>query len=220
MARESCASSACFSARVCSAIARDCSPRANAMRPCSRHERGELGVGDLLPQRVGRAAKGGGRLSEVVLKEPGLGQRGPDAQLVFATERARSQHAEAGGAAPHPGRARARHCARASVGEELATATAGVYKVYKRREGYNRGPMPLAAYGVTHQGRRSTNEDAWLVDLGTAAYWSSPTGWAGTTPVKSPRRWPSRSSAKFSRDGTPQVERLDEALQAGQRPRS
>jgi len=25
--------------------------------------------------------------------------------------------------------------------------------------------MPLAAYGVTHQGRRSTNEDAWLVDL-------------------------------------------------------
>jgi PPM family protein phosphatase len=27
------------------------------------------------------------------------------------------------------------------------------------------GPMPLAASGVTHQGRRSTNEDAWLVDL-------------------------------------------------------
>jgi serine/threonine protein phosphatase PrpC len=26
--------------------------------------------------------------------------------------------------------------------------------------------MPLAASGVTHQGRRSTNEDAWLVDLG------------------------------------------------------
>jgi PPM family protein phosphatase len=26
--------------------------------------------------------------------------------------------------------------------------------------------MPLAAYGVTHQGRRSTNEDAWLVDPG------------------------------------------------------
>jgi protein phosphatase len=25
--------------------------------------------------------------------------------------------------------------------------------------------MPLAASGVTHQGRRSTNEDAWLVDL-------------------------------------------------------
>lgn len=25
--------------------------------------------------------------------------------------------------------------------------------------------MPLAAYGVTHQGRRSSNEDAWLVDL-------------------------------------------------------
>jgi protein phosphatase len=25
--------------------------------------------------------------------------------------------------------------------------------------------MPLAAYGGTHQGRRSTNEDAWLVDL-------------------------------------------------------
>jgi protein phosphatase len=25
--------------------------------------------------------------------------------------------------------------------------------------------MPLAAYGVTHPGRRSTNEDAWLVDL-------------------------------------------------------
>jgi PPM family protein phosphatase len=25
--------------------------------------------------------------------------------------------------------------------------------------------MPLAAYGATHQGRRSTNEDAWLVDL-------------------------------------------------------
>jgi serine/threonine protein phosphatase PrpC len=25
--------------------------------------------------------------------------------------------------------------------------------------------MPLAAFGVTHQGRRSTNEDAWLVDL-------------------------------------------------------
>jgi len=26
--------------------------------------------------------------------------------------------------------------------------------------------MPLAASGVTHQGRRSTNEDSWLVDLG------------------------------------------------------
>jgi len=26
--------------------------------------------------------------------------------------------------------------------------------------------MPLAAHGVTHQGRRSTNEDAWMVDLG------------------------------------------------------
>jgi PPM family protein phosphatase len=25
--------------------------------------------------------------------------------------------------------------------------------------------MPLAAFGVTHQGRRSTNEDSWLVDL-------------------------------------------------------
>src|SRR3970040_507859 len=25
--------------------------------------------------------------------------------------------------------------------------------------------MPLAASGVTHQGRRSTNEDTWLVDL-------------------------------------------------------
>jgi len=25
--------------------------------------------------------------------------------------------------------------------------------------------MPLAAHGVTHQGRRSTNEDSWLVDL-------------------------------------------------------
>src|SRR5262245_21359938 len=25
--------------------------------------------------------------------------------------------------------------------------------------------MPLAASGVTHQGRRSTNEDSWLVDL-------------------------------------------------------
>ena len=49
--------------------------------------------------------------------------------------------------------------------ESCATATAGVYEVYTRKEGYNLDPMPLAASGVTHQGRRSTNEDAWLVDL-------------------------------------------------------
>ena len=36
MARESWAISACFRARLCSAMARDCSPRANATRPCSR----------------------------------------------------------------------------------------------------------------------------------------------------------------------------------------
>ena len=27
------------------------------------------------------------------------------------------------------------------------------------------GRMPLAAHGATHQGRRSTNEDSWLIDL-------------------------------------------------------
>jgi len=54
MLRESCASSACFSARVCSAIARDCSPRAIAMRPCKRQsvDRREGGI-------CSRSASGG-----------------------------------------------------------------------------------------------------------------------------------------------------------------
>jgi PPM family protein phosphatase len=40
----------------------------------------------------------------------------------------------------------------------------GVYKVSSPDEGYNSGRMPLAAHGVTHTGRRKTNEDSMLLD--------------------------------------------------------
>ena len=167
MARESCASSACLSARVCRAIARDCSPRANAMRPCSRHERRELRVGDLLAQRVGRAAEGGGGLREVVLQQPGFGQRGPDAQLVVATERAGSQDRPAssgrnfGPAAAFQGRP-----PRGQGWQESCEPPRQEYTKYPHEgKAIIWVRMPLAAHGVTHPGRRTTNEDTWLVDL-------------------------------------------------------
>src|SRR4030095_8917740 len=86
--------------------------------------------------RAARTLSSSSRLSEPPLRV--LGRRG-------------------GTSAPRP-RARAA-ATRARVEDSGATATSAVYKVYMRREGYNRVKMPLAAYGVTHQGRRSTNED-------------------------------------------------------------
>ena len=98
-------------------MARDCSPRAKVMPAVQAPERRQLRVGDALPERVGRAAERGGRLGEVVLEQPGFGQRGPDRQLVFAIERARiAAGASSWATPPRPGRARARAFARASVG--------------------------------------------------------------------------------------------------------
>ena len=55
-------------------------------------ECGETCVGDLFAQGVRRTAERRGCLSQIVLKQPGLGQRGSDAQLVLAAERAGPQH--------------------------------------------------------------------------------------------------------------------------------
>ena len=83
-------------------------------------------------------------------------------------------------------------------------------------ERYNRGRMPLAAHGVTHPGRRTTNEDAMLVDLRSGS-------------VRGGRRygWPQRRRSglglavqtigDFLADGTPaepqRPRRSDEARQ-------
>ena len=55
-------------------------------------ERRDLRVGNLLAQGVGRAAEDGRRLYEVVLQQPGFGQRGADDEFVFTIDRAAAQH--------------------------------------------------------------------------------------------------------------------------------
>ena len=94
MARESCASSACFSARVCSAMARDCSPRANVMRPCRRQSVESCASLIVLAKRVGRAAERRGGLVEIVLQQPRFGERGANRELVFAGQRTAKQWRE------------------------------------------------------------------------------------------------------------------------------
>ena len=53
---------------------------------------GETCVGNLFAQRVRRTAEHRGCLRQIILKKPRFGQRGPDAQLVVATQRAGPQH--------------------------------------------------------------------------------------------------------------------------------
>ena len=134
------------------------------MRPCSRQSVESCASAMRLAQRVGRPAERRGRLREVVLQQPGLGERGADGQLVFAVERAGPEQGAGAGRLPPRGRARGRRSRGRGSDAGLASATPGVYKVYKRDGSYNRGRMPLAAHGVTHTGRRTTNEDALLVD--------------------------------------------------------
>jgi hypothetical protein len=49
-------------------------------------ERGELRIGDALLHGIRGSAESGGRLLEVVLKKPGLGQRASNGELILTIE--------------------------------------------------------------------------------------------------------------------------------------
>ena len=59
-----------------------------AMQPPQRRQ---LRVWNRIPQRIGRPSEYRGGLHEIVLEEPGFGQRGADRELVFARERTRPE---------------------------------------------------------------------------------------------------------------------------------
>ena len=92
MARASCADSACLTRAL---VQRD---GARLLAPGRRHapvqppEVGEQGLGDGLPERVGRPAERRARLGHVVLQEPGLGEQDAHPELVFAGERGGPEH--------------------------------------------------------------------------------------------------------------------------------
>lgn len=128
-------------------------------------QRRELAVRDALLKGVGRPSKRRGSLNQVVLQQPGLSQGGADGQFVFAIERTGSQQRDqvwrgVGPASPLQGRVRARE-RRVQAGCRHVRSIQSI----QPRGSYNTCPMPLAAHGATHPGRRITNEDAFLVDL-------------------------------------------------------
>ncbi len=53
---------------------------------------GKLAIGNLVAERVGRTAERGGGLSQVILQQPGFGERRPNAQFVLFTQRSWPQN--------------------------------------------------------------------------------------------------------------------------------
>ena len=84
------------------AMPRDGSPRADASRPCSRQSCGQARRIEPLA-RFGRAAERLGRLADVVLQQPGFGERAADLDLFVAGQ---SRVASAAGRAGRPPRRR------------------------------------------------------------------------------------------------------------------
>jgi protein phosphatase len=79
-------------------------------------------------------------------------------------------------------------------------------------EGYNRWPMPLAAHGVTHPGRRSTNEDALLVEPDRGLFVVAD-GMGGHNAGEVASSLAVKAIGEFLSDGTPpSLNLLDEAL--------
>ena len=94
----------------------------------------------------------------------------------------------------------------------MRLALPGVYKVYKPMRGYNRCPMPLAAHGVTHPGRRSSNEDALLVDPERGLFVVAD-GMGGHNAGEVASSLAVKSIGEFLSDGTPpSLNLLDEAM--------
>jgi PPM family protein phosphatase len=104
-------------------------------------------------------------LSQVVLQQPGLGKSGPDTEFVFPAE----------GSVPEDSLQKGRNLSTppAFQGGPRACESRGnlrnwhdrsIRSIHTKGRLIIGGRMPLAAYGVTHQGRRSTNEDAWHID--------------------------------------------------------
>ncbi len=72
-------------------MARDCSPRANATRPCRRHSDREQGLRQGLADLIGRPAEHGGGAVEIALQQVRFGQRGANDELVLPLDAARLQ---------------------------------------------------------------------------------------------------------------------------------
>src|SRR5262245_56673345 len=133
--------------------------------PVQPPQGGQLAVGERVAQRVGRASKRRSGLREVILEQIRLGQRGPDGELVSAIERSgpqyRHEHLRGFGATPaferSPG-------SRKNGGSCLGHHGRSIQSIHLVGSSYNPEPMLLASYGVSHKGRRKSNEDAMVID--------------------------------------------------------
>ena len=128
-------------------------------------QHGELAVRKFLAQSVGRAPERGGSLGEVVLQQVRFSQRCTNGQFVLAIERARTQqrreHLRRLCAAPALERPTGfgenrRNC--------LGSHGRSIQSIQLGGSSYNPEPMQLASHGVSHKGRRKSNEDAMVID--------------------------------------------------------
>jgi len=143
----------------------ECQP---AVQPPQRRE---LSVGDLFAERVGRAPESGGGLNQIVLQQPCFGQRRANTQLVLTAERPGPQNGRQQLRGFRP--AAAFECGK-SAGESRRGSLSGhgrsIQSIQRLESGYNPQPMPLAAHGVSHKGRRKSNEDSMVIDQGIGLF--------------------------------------------------
>src|SRR6186997_2912609 len=156
----------------------------------------KLCIGDALLQGVRRPAQSGGRLLQVVLKQPGFSQGTSNREFILAIERTGPQQRDQVGGCIgtptalqrriRPGEGRVKSWGR--HGEEYTKYTSGW--------NYNRGPCrwrpmasPIRAAGPRTKTRSSSMPI--VVSL------SSPTAWVVTTLARLPRVSPSKPSVIF-----------------------
>lgn len=169
-------------------------------------------VADALLKRVGGPAKHRRRLYEVVLQQPGLGQRGPDPQLVLAIERGGPEQGYQLRGRVSPTAAFKRRRGPGERGVKSSQGHSREYTKYTRLEVIIFVLMSLAAHGVTHQGRRTTNEDAFLVDADRGLFIVAD-GMGGHNAGEVASSLAVKTIGEFLSDGPPaSLNALDEAL--------
>src|SRR6185503_11233717 len=156
----------------------------------------KLCIGDALLQRVRWPAQGGGRLLQVVLKQPGFSQGASNREFILTIQRTGPEQGDQVRGCirtpptlqrrVRPGEGRVKGCGR--HGQE--------YTKYTSRWNYNRGPCrwrpmasPIRAAGPRTKTRSSS------MPIAVCLWW--PTAWAVTTPAKSPRVSPSKPLVNF-----------------------
>lgn len=127
-------------------------------------ERRQLTVGNVLAESIRRSAEHGGGLPQLVLQQPRLGERAAHGELILAIETAtaqqRGQQVDRLTAAAAFER---RRCTCQYRGNSLRGHDRSIQSI-QLGGSYNPGLMTLAAHGVSHKGRRKSNEDAMVID--------------------------------------------------------